>query len=152
MNQPSIPPTSPPPRVLAGPMHIQTTAPAAPHIRIHNLRPTPAGKPTQPPARTKQQSYSLPIVEPYDDRDEMPTTRSPTRPQRSTWLITSWTPCNDSRQALYHIIGIGFTNAPAYTVPNLLAKHHKQYTGPLIDIKEYCSGGVYPVTKETITH
>jgi len=52
---------------------------------------------------------------------------------------------------LYHITGLGFTNAPAYTVPNLLAQHQKQYTGPLINIEEYCYGIVHPVTKETIT-
>ena len=138
--------------MLASPPHIQATAPTAPHIQIHDLHPTPAGKPKKPPACTKQQSYSLFIVEPDDDRDEMPTVRSSTRPQRSTRLITNHTPCNISRQALYHIISIGFTNAPAYTVPNLLAQHHKQYTGPLIDIKEYCYGVVHPVTKETITH
>ena len=57
-----------------------------------------------------------------------------------------------SRQALYHIIGLGFTNAPANTVPTSLAQYHKQYTGPLIDIEEYCYGVVHPVTKETITH
>jgi len=150
--QPSSPPTSPPPRVLASPSHIQATAPTAPHIQIHALHPTPAGKPNKPTACTKQQSYSLRIVEPDDDRDEMPTTRSSTRPRRSTRLITNQTPCNISRQALYHIIGLGFTNAPAYTVPNLLAQHQKQYTGPLINIKEYCYGVVHPVTKETITH
>lgn len=53
---------------------------------------------------------------------------------------------------MYHIIGLGFTNAPANTVPTSLAQHHKQYTGPLIDIEEYCYGVVHPVTKETITH
>jgi hypothetical protein len=53
---------------------------------------------------------------------------------------------------LYHIIGLGFTNAPANTVPTSLAQHHKQYSGPLIDIEEYCYGVVHPVTKETITH
>jgi len=53
---------------------------------------------------------------------------------------------------LYHIIGLGFSNAPAYTVPNLLAQHHKQYTAPLIDIEEYCYGVVHPVTEETIMH
>ena len=53
---------------------------------------------------------------------------------------------------MYQVIDLGFTNAPAYTVPNLLAKHHKQYTGPQIDIKDYCYGVVHPVTKETITH
>jgi hypothetical protein len=104
------------------------------------------------PARTKQQSNSLPIVEPDDDRDEMPMTRTSTRTQCSTRLITNQTPCNISRQALYHVIGLGFINAPAYTVSNLLAQHHKRYTGPLIDIQEYCYGVVHPVTKETITH
>ncbi len=61
------------------------------------------------------------------------------------------TPCNNSCQALYHIICLGFTNAPAYTIPNLLAEHDKQYTGPLIDIKEYCYGVVHPVTKASLT-
>jgi hypothetical protein len=53
---------------------------------------------------------------------------------------------------LYHIIGLGFTNAPANTTPQLLFKYHKQYTGPSIDIEEYCYGVIHPVTKETITH
>ena len=53
---------------------------------------------------------------------------------------------------MYHVTGLGFTNASANTVPNLLAKQHKQYTGPLINIKEYCYCVVHPVTKETITH
>jgi hypothetical protein len=53
---------------------------------------------------------------------------------------------------LYHVIGLGFTNAPANTVLTLLAEYHKQYTGPLIDIEEYSYGVVHPVTKETITH
>jgi len=87
--QPSSPPTSPPPRVLASPSHIQATAPTAPHSQVHDLRPMPAGKPNKPPACTRQQSYSLPIVEPDVDRDEMPTTRSSTRPRRSTRLISN---------------------------------------------------------------
>ena len=80
MNQPSSPPTLTPPRVLASPSHTRTTAPTAPHIHIHDLRPTPAGKPTKPPACTKPQSSSRPIVEPDDDRDEISTTRSYTNP------------------------------------------------------------------------
>jgi hypothetical protein len=52
---------------------------------------------------------------------------------------------------LYHIIGFGFTNAPANTIPQLLFKYHKQHTGPLIDIKECCYGILHSVTKETIT-
>jgi hypothetical protein len=73
-------------------------------------------------------------------------------PRRSTLFITNRTLCNISHQALYHIIGLGFTNAPANTIPQSLSKYHKQHTGPLIDIKEYCYGIVHPVTKETITH
>ena len=72
--QPSNPPTSPPPRVLASPTCVQAITPKTPQVCIHDLRPTPTRKPTKP------QSYSLPIVEPDDNRDEMPTTRSSTRP------------------------------------------------------------------------
>jgi len=142
----------PPPRVLASPMHIQAIPPTTPHDPIHDLRPKPSEKPTKMPARTKPPIYSIPIVELEDDRYEMPTTRPSSMPRRSTRLITSRTPGNISRQALYHIIGLGFTNAPANTVPTSLAKYHKQYTGPLIDIEEYCYGVVHPVTKETIPH
>jgi hypothetical protein len=104
------------------------------------------------PAGTKQPTHSLPIVEPDDKQDEMPTMRPSAPPQRSTRLITNRTPCNISRQALYHIIGLGFTDAPASIIPQSLSKYHKQYTGPLIDIEEYCYSIVHPVTKETITH
>jgi hypothetical protein len=38
------------------------------------------------------------------------------------------------------------------TIPQSLSKYHQQYTGPLIDIKEYCYGVVHPVTKKTITN
>ncbi len=54
------------------------------------------------------------------------------------------------RQALYHVIGLGFTNAPTITVPRCLSQ--EQHTGPIIEIKEYCNGVVHPITKETITH
>ncbi len=54
------------------------------------------------------------------------------------------------RQALYHVIGLGFTNAPTITVPRCLSQ--KQYTGPIIEIEEYCNGVVHPIRKETITH
>jgi hypothetical protein len=37
------------------------------------------------------------------------------------------------------------------TIPQSLSKYHQQYTGPLIDIEEYCYGVVHPVTKKTIT-
>ena len=116
--QPSNSLTSPPPRVLASPTRVHAITPTTPKVRIHDLCPTTTGKPTTMPAHTKQQTYSLPIVEPDNDRDEMPTTRSSTKPRCSTRLITNRTPCNISCQALYHIIGLGFTNAPAYTVPD----------------------------------
>ncbi len=151
-HQLSSPPASPPLRVLASLSHIQAIAPTAPHVRIHDLRPKPSGMPSKSQACTKHPTYSLPIVEPDDDQDEIPTTIPSSPPRRSTRLITNQTPCNISRQALYHIIGLGFNNAPVNTVPNLLAKYHKQYTGPLIDIEEYCYDVVHPVTKETITH
>jgi hypothetical protein len=128
------------------------TAQTAPHVPIHDLHSKPTEKPSKPPARTKPTTYSIPIVEPDDERDEMATTRPSSPPQRSTRLISSRTPCSILRQALYHVIGLGFTNAPANTVPTSLAKYHKQYTGPIIDIEEYCYGVVHPVTKETITH
>ena len=116
--QPSNSLTSPPPRVLTSPTRVHAITPTTPKVRIHDLCPTTTGKPTTMPAHTKQQTYSLPIVEPDNDRDEMPTTRSSTKPRCSTRLITNRTPCNISCQALYHIIGLGFTNAPAYTVPD----------------------------------
>ena len=58
-------------------------------LQLVTLHPTPAEKPTKLPACTKQPSYLLPIVEPDDDRNEMPTTRSSTRPRHSTRLITN---------------------------------------------------------------
>jgi hypothetical protein len=37
------------------------------------------------------------------------------------------------------------------TIPQSLSKYHQQYTGPPIDMEEYCYGIVHPVTKKTIT-
>ncbi len=76
----SRPPTTPPPRVLAIPTIIQAITPAAPYTRIHDLRPNPTRKPSKMPAGTKQPTHSLPIVEPDNERDEMPTMR-PSAPQ-----------------------------------------------------------------------
>jgi hypothetical protein len=63
--------------------------------------------------------------------------------------MSNRTPCNISKQALYHIIGVGLTNMPLYTIPHSLAKHANKYA-PVIDIDKYCYGVVHPVTKETI--
>ncbi len=59
-------------------------------------------------------------------------------------------PCSISCQELYCIINLGFAHAPASSIPCKLI--HKQYTGPVIKIEEYCNGVVHPVTRETITH
>ncbi len=130
----------------------QAGTPMVPHIRVHALHPSPSRKPSKPPARTKQTTYSLPIVEPDYEWDDMPTMRPFSLPLCLTWQITNRPRCNISCQVLYHIIGLGFTNAPVNTIPKSLLKHYKLYTDPLIDFEEYCYGIVHPVTKETITH
>ncbi len=94
--------------------------------------------------------HQLPIVEEDDEREEYPTSCPTTMPWQSTQLRSNRTPCNISRQALYHIIGVGFTNAPLNTIPRSLAKHAYKYAR-VIDIEEYCCGVVHLVTKETIT-
>ena len=114
--QTSSSPAYPPTRVLTSPATILATAPTAPHVPIHNLPPKPTEKPSKPPACTKTPKYSIPVVEPDDDHDEIPTTRPFSPPRRSTRLISSRTLCSISRQALYHGIGLGFTNVPVNTV------------------------------------
>jgi hypothetical protein len=100
---------------------------------------------------TKQQTHSLPVVEPIDKRDSTPTTRPSSQPpQRSTHLISNRRPCNISHQALYHIINLGFAHAPATSIPCKLI--HNQYTGPVVEIEEYYNEVVHPITKKNITH
>jgi hypothetical protein len=65
--QPSNPLTSPPPRMLASPTRVHAITPTTRKVRIHDLRPKPTGEPITMPAHTKQQTYSLPIVEPDDN-------------------------------------------------------------------------------------
>jgi hypothetical protein len=84
------------------------------------------------------------------NRISTPTARPSSLPRRSTQLISNRTPCNISYQALYPIINFEFTNAPAISIPCKLT--HNQYTGPVIEIEEYCNGVVHSVNKETITH
>ncbi len=149
--QAGSPPITPPPRVLAIPSIVQAITPTAPNTQIHDLCPNTSRKPSKPPAGNKQPTRSLPIVEPDDKRDDA-TTRLPAPPRRSIQLINTQTPCQISCQALFHLIDIGLNKAPMNTIPQSLSKYHQQYTGPLIDIKEYCYGVVHPVTKKTITH
>ncbi len=142
-------PTTPPPRVQATQADIPTITPAAPYSPVHDLCPVPSPKPLKPTSYTKQQPHSLPIVEPDDKRDSTPTTRPSSLPRRSTHLISNRSPCNILCQALYHIINLGFSNAPTISIPQKLTRN--QYTGPVIEIKEYCNGVVHPVTKEKLS-
>jgi hypothetical protein len=131
----SLPPTfqagsphiTPPPRVLAIPSIIQTITPTAPHTQIHDLRPSTSRKPSKPPAGNKQLTHSLPIVEPDDKRDDA-TTRLPSPPRHSIRLINTQTPCQITRQTLFHLIDIGLKKAPLNTIPQSLSKYHQQYT------------------------
>jgi hypothetical protein len=151
---PTIPPrrlpTTPPPRVQATQAFIPAIIPAALYSPVHDLHPVPSQKPLEPLSSTKQQTHSLPIIEPDDEQDSTPITRLSSLPRRSTRLISNRTPCNILRQALYHIINLGLDNDPVISIPQKLTKD--QYTGPVIEIEEYCNGVVHPVTKEIITH
>jgi hypothetical protein len=73
-----IPPPTVPPRHLptTPPLRVQATrtvnraiTPAAPCKTVHNLCPVPSQKPLQSMSYTKQQTHSLPIVEPDDEQD-----------------------------------------------------------------------------------
>jgi hypothetical protein len=142
-------PTTPPPRVQAAQAFIPAITPASPYSLVHDLHPVPSQKPIQPLLHTKQQTHSLPIVEPDNKWESTPTTIPSSQPRHSTHLINIRTPCSISRQAQYHIINLGFAHAPATQIPCKLI--HDQYTGPVVEIKEYCNGVVHPITKETIT-
>jgi hypothetical protein len=127
-SQPSIPP----PKVLANLSFIPATTPSVPHNNVHDLRPNQLQMPFQQPANTKKQSHSLTLVEPDDNCITTPPARPTALPRCSTQLISNRTPCNILRQALYHIINLGFRNLPAITIPQSLARNH--YTGRIIEI------------------
>jgi hypothetical protein len=143
-------PSIQPPTALAKPFFIPATTPSVPTKNVHDLRLKQLQTSLLHPANTKQQPHPLPISEPDDKRIATPPARLTALPSRSTQLISNHTPHNISCQALYHIINLGFGNPPAISIPRSLARNH--YTGPIIEIKEYCNGVVHPVTKETITH
>jgi hypothetical protein len=131
------------------PAIIPTIAPRILHNHLHDLQPHQPWTNRRPPPVSKHQPHYLPVVKP----DEEAPIRLPAPPRCSICLITSRTPCQISRQALFHLINIGLKKAPANTIPQTLQRHHKQYTGPISEIEHYyCNGVVPPVTKETITH
>jgi len=60
------------------------------------------------------------------------------------------TAANINQAAVYHVCGLGYYNAPQYSIPTTL-QHDKLTISPAIDIEEMCNGVVHPITKETIT-
>jgi hypothetical protein len=90
--------------------------------------------PFQQPAITQQQTRSLSIIEPNDERIATSPARPSTLLRCSIRLISNCTPCNVLCQALYHAINLGFTTLPAISIPKSLAHNH--CTGPNIEIKE----------------
>ena len=95
-----------------------------------------------PPKSAKHQNR--PVI--TQDDNEPPPPPIPTS-LRTTSLRR---PACISQEALYHIVGIGYTNAPIYTIPTKLKKT-KLCLSPAVDIEDYCGAVVHPVTKETIT-
>jgi hypothetical protein len=81
------------------------------------------------------------IIEPDEDRNEMPAGRTITPPRCSTWIMHTQFPGNISCQAIHHIMTLEAKKSAA----------ESQRTGPIIDIEEYCYGILHPVTKQTIT-
>ena len=95
-----------------------------------------------PPKSAKHQNR--PVITQDDDEPPPP-------PIRTSLRTTSLRrPACISQEALYHIVGIGYTNAPIYTIPTKLKKT-KLCLSPAVDIEDYCGAVVHPVTKETIT-
>ena len=109
---------------------------ASPFISYHH--PSPKGGPAAIPTITQDDEDS-------DHEPQQPYKRTPLphfqRPP---------SPAAISREALYHIVGVGYTNAPLITIPRTLEKS-KLSIIPAIDIEEMCNGVVHPVTQETIT-
>jgi hypothetical protein len=81
------------------------------------------------------------FIESDNNHHERPATRSFTPPWQSIHLINTRLPGNVAIQAMHHVMTL-----KAFKVANQL-----HWTGPIIDIKEHCFGGVHPITKQTIT-
>jgi hypothetical protein len=148
--QPSTPSNTPPPRVLLLPKIIPTIAPRILQNRLHDLQPHQPRTNRRPPPVTKHQPHYLPVVKP----DEEAPIRLPAPLRRSIRLVTSCTPCQIFRQALFHLINIRLNKAPfehdssspPKTPQTVHRPHHRNRT-----ILQWRSTSC-PVTKETITH
>ena len=107
--------------------------------------PTPKGTP-------RDQS-SVPFIS-QDDNHNFIDPPGPV-PRRSKRLQTTTPfknigPANISQEALFHVSGLGYTNAPLWSVPDCLMED-KLTISPAIEIAEMCNGVVHPLTGETIT-
>ena len=84
-----------------------------------------------------------------DEEDNHPETQQPVQ-YNPIPKFRQNRPAAISQEALYHIVGVGYTNAPEITIPDKL-KSSRLTIEPAIDIEELCNGVVHPVTQETIT-
>ena len=84
-----------------------------------------------------------------DEEDNHPETQQPVQYNPIPKLRQN-RPAAISQEALYHIVGVGYTNTPEITIPDKL-KSSRLTIEPAIDIEELCNGVVHPVTQETIT-
>ena len=85
----SCPTKAPSPRVLAIPSIITANTPTAPHVHIHDLQPTPSRTHSKLLTITNCPAHAVPIVEPDDEQDKVPTMRPATPPCRSIQIITN---------------------------------------------------------------
>ena len=88
----------------------------------------------------------VPII---SQEDHIPCQQPRRSPRLNKNTALSHGPAAISQEAVYHICGIGYTNAPDFTVPRHLLKQRSH--APLINLDEVCNGVVHPITKETIT-
>ena len=95
---------------------------------------------------------SIPIIsQDEDDIDEdSMQEETPRRSARIAGLMPGAGPAAISQEALYHVCGQGYFEAPSITVPRVL-EEEKLSIAPAVDLQEFCAGVVHPVTNETIT-
>ena len=84
-----------------------------------------------------------------DEEDNHPETQQPVQ-YNPIPKFRQNRPAAISQEALYHIVGVGYTNAPEITIPDKL-KSSRLTIESAINIEESCNGMVHPITRETIT-
>ncbi len=93
--------------------------------------------PTHTPTATSRYNF----IDPDKNCQDCPAKKSSTSPWCSIRLINTCLPSNILLQAIHHVMQLKATNLATKS----------QWTGPIINIKEFCFGVVHPVTKQTIT-